>query len=293
MAIYFEDKILHPKKDGNELEKFYWEGMQRINKLYEKNGEFVILRRNVREEWDNKHENKKNTPAYALPSVLNIYIEEFGAITIRYSPNVPTRTDKTVTYIPARIFIEDLLVIPKKNKDLAWFIIEASNYVAESREKVQGSKFLYLDDPVKDVEVHGQDLRKYVKLDYYLLDEDSPVYNKKDIIFIADKFGFTINEGSLLASATLLRDSIISAEKNGNPDITIPNVITAIKKLIAKNNIEDDLPESPYDLETLKSLSQKSLNLISDKMGTQKVPRVKRSKQVELILEKQNNEVEV
>ena len=287
MAIFFKDEILEPKKDGSELEKIYHDGLKRIEELFAKHKGTVILRRLAPEVFDTTGNSKKPTPPFALPTQIPMYVKGVGSISIRYSKNPPTRNDRSVTYPSSRRFISDMLVLSDKEMDLAWFIIEASDYVASSKDEMKGNKFMYIEDVVKDIEKRGEDLRRFVKLDYMLLDEDSPVYNKTDIVWLADKFGVDVNESSLFASACLLRDSVVASDNKKDPDFNVDSFMKAVHKRIASKKKDDEVPEPPYTYESLAELSQPVLNAVSTKMHTKKPPHVTRGKQTDLIMEAQ------
>ena len=106
MGIYFNDKLLSPKKDGTEIEKLYWTGMQRINAMFEEKKGTIVIMRDVEKQMDTKGQSYRPVPPYALPTEIPMYLEESGAVSIKYSQYPPQRRGKEIIYPTTKNFME-------------------------------------------------------------------------------------------------------------------------------------------------------------------------------------------
>lgn len=286
MAIYFDDKVLHPKADGSELERMYHQGMTEIDALYKKHGGTVTLRRNVKRTMDTTGTSYKPIPPTALPTVAHLVLDELGSVSVRYSKDSPIRQEKGYMYPMQRLWVTEALILDNKQKDLAWFLIKAAGFVRAENEESKGAKFLFIEDLAKQAEGRVEDLRRFVKLDSILLDEQSPIYNRTDIQAIADKLGVEINEKNLLSAVLVLRDAIVAGDKKNNPTLNVNNALNVIAK-VAKTKEKKPAPDLT-DVASLDSMDQKDLNEISKSLNTPFPPRCNRADQIQHILKKQN-----
>ncbi len=289
MAIYFEDKILHPKKDGSELERIYAEGMEEIEALYKKHNGSLTLRQDVELVSDTTGTSFKPVPPTSLPHTVHFNLDQLGSVSIRYSKSSPTKQDKAVIYPTERLWIQEALPLDKTQKDLAWFLIKASNMVRDDNDPGTKNRILYIEDVEKKDENRAEDLRRFMKLDNLLFDENSEIFNRESLQKLVDKFGLEVSAGTTVALALAIRDKVVEADKKNNPMLNVRLFIEAVEKMV---KIKNDMPEGPYTRQQLELLPQLTLNAISRKMGTTSPPQCKKSEQISNILTKQEIEVE-
>lgn len=286
MAIYFNDKLLRPNKDGNDMEKMYHEGLERVSKLF-KNGTIVLIRDGVTKKWDSEHASTRPIAAMSIPEETPMYIESIGATTVRYSEYPPQRNGKQLKFPLARLLVQEMYVIPESKKDLAWYIIEATSFVK--------SGILRIDDPQKEIIGKASAVKRIAKVDGLLLNENSPIYNREAILFLADKFGVVVPKNYDVESmAYLLREAVLAADKVANhPNLDVDRFLKAASK-IAKVEAKDDEFElkDSYTREELEGLHYTKLNSISGELGLPKPPKCKKAEQIDMILEQQSQPVE-
>jgi len=289
MAIYFEDMILHPYKDGSELEQIYAEGMEEIDELYEKHNDLVTLRQDVMLETDTTGTSFKPVPPTSLPHTVHLVLDGLGSVSIRYSRSSPTKQNNTVIYPTERLWIQESLPLDKTQKDLAWFLIKASNMVRDEKDPATKGRLLYIEDIAKRDESRADDIRRFMKLDSLLLNESSEIYNRESLQKLADRFGMELSAGTTVALALAIRDKVAAEDKKNNPMLNVKLFIEAVEKMV---KIKNDVPEPPYTRQQLEGLPPFVLNAISTKMGTTKPPQCKKGEQISNILTKQEIEVE-
>lgn len=137
MAIYLNDAMLKPDPKGNKLEREYHAGLQKVNDLFEKfkvegndAAYLQIARKDAPYVLSMTSGKRKKVPPIALPATIPFYDDEMGAVTIRYSTAPPQRTpNNTFTWTTKYIQFREMLTLTDKQKDLAWFLLFASNLV--------------------------------------------------------------------------------------------------------------------------------------------------------------------
>lgn len=135
MAIYFNNKLLEPKKDGNSLEKRFYTELQEVKEVFDtfrKKGETkstLIFARDFPKVWNSKHTTYKPAPPIALPMVANVYLSDLGSVQIRYSRNPPIVNDNRVIWQNGNDLFFDTKSIGEDEMDLAWFYLKASDFL--------------------------------------------------------------------------------------------------------------------------------------------------------------------
>jgi hypothetical protein len=239
MGIYFEDKLLRAKekgKGGDELETLYFEGLARINAKFKEHGGVIVLDRDFEEKKDTTGTNSMPAPPIALPVVNPMYIEPLGAINVRYSRSAPQRSNdgKMITYPGARLLVYDKMILTEREKDLAWYMLEATEFI--EKEGVHNpAAFLKIHDPKKEVKEKISKLKRDALVDSYLLRDDSLLFNDESLTAIADRFGIELDgKNPKEINAYILRDAIVKGEESRNSDINIDLFIDFAKKMEAK-----------------------------------------------------------
>ena len=295
MGIYFNDKLLHPKEDGNEIEERYFNEMKEINAMYEKNGT-IILTRDVKRVSDSKNQSYRAAVPFALPSSVPVYLETLGAVSVRYSDAPPQRQGKNLVYPTYRNFMYERLILTKKNKDLAWFILKATNFIEGGDPG--SKKVMRIYDPQKNILDKASEVKRIAKVDALLMNEDSHVFNIEALRDIADKFGVDIKEFGVEAAGFVIREAVIDADNKNNPEFNIKKLLDYADKIVTaqkkKKKEEEELIDNGegvkdkyYSEEELTAMVQTELNIVSDKLETLKVPRCKKIEQIALILKAQ------
>lgn len=282
MAIYFNDKILTPNENGNELEQRYDRELKEIDELLKQHNGQIVLNRNVTRIWDTEKKSFRPTPPIDLPTVMPVYLDSLGAVSIRYSKTPPERKGESVTFSGNRLFVYENMLLTKKEKDLAWFILKATNFV-KNETNTSSSAFLTVHNPKKDVEQKASEVKRIVKVDQLLMNEDSPVYNKESMQFIADKLGVDIKGHDLESAGFLIRETVIGGEKGNNPDVNIDKLLALVAKLA---NSKADARK--YSKEELDSMPKDTINELSKKRGLPYPPKCTREVQTEKLLESFN-----
>ena len=171
MAIYFNGELLHPKKDGNELEQRYFKELKELDALYDKKGGEITLVRKANKQWDKDRTSFRPIVPFALPTEFPIYLNELGAVSVKYSEYPPQRSGNRIVWPPTRNFIEERLTLTKQKRDLAWFLIKATKFVkAEGNEDA----LTWIDDPNSEIIEQASKVKRTVKIDKLLLDDESP-----------------------------------------------------------------------------------------------------------------------
>ena len=284
MAIYFNDKVLSPKKDGNEMEKIYFKGLEEVNKKYKENGGTIVLVRDIKRISDTKGISFKPIVPFALPTSVPIYLEEMGAVSIRYSPSPPQREGKELIYPTYRNFMYERLILTEKNKDLAWFLLKASNFIEDGDSS--SKKVMRIHNPEKNLEDKASEVKRIAKVDALLMNEDSLLYNKASLQEIADQFGIDIKNFKKEAAGYTIREAIIEADNKRNPDMNIKAFLEIADEMVRQKE-KQKLIGIQYKKEDLDAMYPTQLNPISDSYKTQKMPQVTKNAQVTQILEAQ------
>lgn len=276
MANYFNDKILKPDKDGNELERRMVKDYAELDELFKQNNGTIVIKRHYEEVWDKDGISTKPTPLFALPTEIPVYLDEMGAVSVRYSEFSPVRQGKTITYPTTRLFMDKVMYITDKEKDKAWFLLKATNFV---RNDNNPKAFMWVDDPQRAMAKQAGDVKRIAKVDALLMNEESKLYNKKAMQFIADTFGIEIGQLDVESSAYTIREKILSGDKTNNPEMNIDKFMEVAGRLInrAKTYTKEEL-------EILAKDNPKELNAISRDLGTPYVPKCTREQQIEYIL---------
>lgn len=154
MAIYLDDKMLKadPKAKEGSLEREYAVGLSKVEELFNKfrikgsKNSYIQISRDF--EGDRQismttHRVKK-LPPIALPVEVPWYNDELGATLIRYSPSPPTRNSEgKLTWTVKYIEFNEALTITDRQKDLAWFLLIASNLVRRGVYKMVDNEAKY------------------------------------------------------------------------------------------------------------------------------------------------------
>jgi hypothetical protein len=141
MAIYWNDKVLKPsdEKTATALEREYSAGLKKVDALFDKfrvkdsKTSYIQITRKVDEKQRvyslNNHKPKK-LPTIALPIEVPFYDEDMGATIIRYSTTPPQRNPNgSLQWATKYLELRENMTIDEKKKDLAWFMLFASNLV--------------------------------------------------------------------------------------------------------------------------------------------------------------------
>lgn len=309
MGIYFNDKLLYPKADGNEIEKKYFSEMEEISAMF-KDKKTIILERDVVREWDTKKQSTKAIVPFALPTEVPVYLDTLGAVSIRYSKAPPQLVDRKLVYPTFRNFMYERMIITEKNKDLAWFILKATTFVEGGDPG--NKKVIRISNPQKDILEKASEVKKIARVDALLMNDDSHVFNIVSLRQIADKFGVDIKDYETEAAGFTIREAVIEADNAKSPHFNINILLEYIEKMPKKPRVEpeevkeevqpeevkEEKPLSPYvfgselyNREELELLYPAELNPISDEFKTAKVPSVTKAKQIDLILEAKKKRV--
>jgi hypothetical protein len=310
MGLYFEDRLIRAKKDGDEIERMVFEGYAEVDEMFKEKGGVIILDRDFEEKKDTTGTNTMPAPPIALPMVVPMYLDALGAVNIRYSKSAPQRTNdgKSVIYPSARLLVYDKMILTDREKDLAWFMIKATNFI-EKKDNVNPSAFLKINDPKREVTEKIGKLKRNALVDEYLLRDDSLLFNKESLQAIADRFGIEIDKDNPVeVNAFVIREAVIAGDNPPkNNDINIDLFIDFAKKLEAKlekktkKDVVDkgkkDDPETDtvpavlkfgeYTADYLNKLVPVDRNQISKDLELDYPPKCNKEEQVSQILEKQ------
>lgn len=285
MGIYFNNKLVAPKENGDEVEAMYYEGLEKINVMLRKNNSIVLVRDVVRTP-DSKGQSFRAVVPFALPSEVPIYLKELGAVSIRYSPGSPQRQGKELVWPTYRNFMYDRMILTKKNRDLAWFLLIASNFV-ENKNDPDSNRVIRIYDPEKNILDKASEVKRIAQIDVLLMNEESSVYNIGSMQNIADRFGVNIENFKVEAAGFTIREAVIDADNKKNPDFNIKALLKYAKGLKVVEKDPEDTGDKKYTQDELSIMFPPELALISDKLRTQKVPAVKKVEQIRQILEAQ------
>lgn len=309
MAIYFEDKIVRPKKDGDEIEQMVYEGYERVTKMFKEKGGVIVLDRDFHEKKDTTGTNSMPAPPIALPVSVPMYIDSLGAVNLRYSKSAPQRTNdgKTVIYPGSRLLVYDKMILTEKEKDLAWFMLEATEFI-EKKGNSNPAAFLKINDPAQAVEEKISKLKRNALVDEYLLRDDSLLFNAESLQAIADRFGLELDsKNPVQINAYSIRQAVLDGEEPPrNNDLNIDLFLDFAKKLEAKLKPKKEktapvstdvttIPASDVSLEFgqyteayLSALPVVERNAISKELELDYPPNCKKDEQIAQILEKQS-----
>jgi hypothetical protein len=146
MAIYLNDKILKADPKGNKLEREYAAGLERVSELFEKfrikdsKSSYIQIARNVKDNervFSMTSHKEKRLPTIALPVEVPYYDDEMGATLVRYSTTPPQKTPAgNLTWATKYLEFREMMTITDKQKDLAWFLLFASNLIKKGVYKL-------------------------------------------------------------------------------------------------------------------------------------------------------------
>jgi len=293
MGIYFNDKLLHPKRNGNEIEKRYFTEMEEINAMFEEK-KTIVLVRDVDRVMDSKGTSYRAVVPFALPNEVPIYLDTLGAVSIRYSKEAPQRHGKEIVYPTYRNFMYERMILTENNKDLAWFILKATTFIQGGDPS--SKKVIRISNPEKTVLNKASEVKRIAKVDALLMSEVSEVYDKDTLRIIADKFGVDIKDYDVEAAAFTIREAIIDADNSNNPDFNIQKFLNFVKRILqdekrekkAQERIEAKLAAKErmvrYSQDELAAMGFSQMNPISKKLGTLMVPKVTKIVQIQQIL---------
>lgn len=139
MAIYVDTQILKANPNGTLLEREYAKGLQKVNTLFERfridghDSSYIQLVRASTERVRSMTSHRtKRLPTIALPVVIPYNNDEIGSTVIRYSTRPPILSSTGNLSFPTKwIEFREYLTISDSQKDLAWFLIFASNLTAK------------------------------------------------------------------------------------------------------------------------------------------------------------------
>jgi hypothetical protein len=151
MAIYLNDKILRANTDGSKLEREYKEGLEKVDKFFNRfrmegsSTSYIQIRRNAKNRKRSMTTKKlKKLPTIALPVVVNYYDDELGATTIRYATEPPQRNaNGGVNWGTKYVQFNEVMSITENQKDLAWFLLFASNLIKKGVYQIVDTKAEY------------------------------------------------------------------------------------------------------------------------------------------------------
>jgi len=159
MAIYLDDRILKADPKGSKLEREYAAGLSQVEELFNKfrvknsKNSFIQITRDFlgdRQVSMTTHRIKK-LPPVALPVEVPWYDDELGATLIRYSPNPPRRNGEgKLTWTLKYLEFNETLAVTDKQKDLAWFLLFASNLIKKGVYKMVDNQAKY-EGSLKDI----------------------------------------------------------------------------------------------------------------------------------------------
>lgn len=294
MGIYFEHKLVKPDPKGTELEKLYYEGQQEVLNLFKENDGFIVLKRDVKKVWNMSRTNYKPVVPYALPVEANVYLPSMGSVNVRYADKAPIRSDKGYDYVGNRILIEERLFLSQeKHIDLAWFLIKVVGFVMVKNNKGEvvleaRNKLMEIDNPMIEVQEEASKIRLLSKLDNMIYFDDSPIYNMEAAQYLIDYFGLNIQPTHIDKMMLELRNAVLSADHNKNPNLNVEKFIAVAKTLGKKEYPEawdGVIPEQGFNELQLNSFKQSALNDVSKALGTPYPPKCKKKDQIRLILE--------
>ena len=317
MGIYFEDRLVRAKskdKGGDEIENMVFEGYARVDAIFKEKGGVIVLDRDFVEKKDTTGTNTMPAPPIALPVVVPMYLDSLGAVNIRYSKAAPQRTNdgKTVMYPSSRLLVYDKMILTEREKDLAWYMLEATEFI-EKKDKFNPSAFLKINDPKAEVATKISKLKRNALVDEYLLREDSVLFNDESLQAIADRFGIELDKkNGKEINAFTLREAIINGdEPPRNHDINIDLFLDFARKLEAKltkgKKDKKDAANEPkrvndggegsdpvtlkygeYTEGYLSGLNVADRNQISKDLDLDYPPKCNKEEQIAQILEKQS-----
>jgi hypothetical protein len=152
MAIYLNNKdvALEANETGSDFEKKYHRELKEIDKLFDrfrgKDGNSIIQISRPDGERQKSLTSKriKKLPNIALPSEVPYYDSKVGAMSIRYSKMPPRReAENKLSWDTRHIMLEETMVIGERDKDLAWFLLYASDLVGKGIYQLVDNEMKY------------------------------------------------------------------------------------------------------------------------------------------------------
>jgi hypothetical protein len=180
MAIYLgnSDTALKAKADGTPFEQKYARELKEVEKLFDRfraadgNSIIQISKPNVKRIKSINTGRLKRLPDTALPVAVPYYDAESGSTTIRYSKTPPIReANNKLSWETRHIIIGETKVIKEDEKDLAWFLLYASNLIKENiyhlvdQERQYEGTFndiLVMKDVINALDVKNEDLVRHI-----------------------------------------------------------------------------------------------------------------------------------
>jgi len=320
MAIYYEDKAVVPKKQGTEIERLYYEGKKKVDRIYHENGgQVILIRKDVKKVWDKDKISYKPIPPISIPVEIPMYLSDIGAINVRYSKYAPQKQGKIVSYPGNRVFIYESIVLGEKEKDLAWLLLVVSNFVGDTDKQI-----FKIFNPESEIKEKVSKLKRIKLVDDYLLDTGSVIFNSVSMEFLATTLGLdSENDQNLQTTAFKIREAVVAGDNNNHPDINIDKFLKLVERhiktlpkkkvttntttvpvteeettstpvdtevtTVAKNpdDFKIEIPDGGYTAEILQSMEIKDLNNVARFYGVQCPPLIKKVEQIGEILEKQ------
>lgn len=259
MAIYFNNRLLEPKQDGNSLEKRFYVELQEVKKVFDtfrKKGEAkstLIFTRDFPKVWNTKKTTYKPAPPIALPMVANIYLQDIGSVQIRYSKSAPIIGDNN-RYIwqNTNDLFYETKSIGEDEIDLAWFYLKASDFLKKGVIKLVNKKQEFDSDFDK--------LKKQAKPFSLLFDDartEEELLGVASVLFPDGKVSY---DGGKSELAIQIWDFVKYGEQNGKPwnyDALVIALENEIKNkatnkrgqvILTENEDSDDNEASPLEL---------------------------------------------
>lgn len=269
MAIYFDNKLLLPNENGNELEKSYFKGLKKIDSLLARFGGSIRIMREWKKQYSLDKQSFKPAPPFALPTSFSMYVENMGAVEVRYSKTAPIKRGDNISWNSVDIMIEEGKVFTKEDADLAWFLILATNFVKNG--------ILKIHDELEDVKKESEKFVANSKLNALLASAQEVTLDK-----IISGLGFSVpRNASPSDKAYLIAKNLPTTDA-----VTIAKVTESLLKEQEKQ-LASPADGKAYTEEELQSFSIADLNKVAAKLGAVKCPPSTKVNQIQDILIKQ------
>jgi len=280
MAIYFNDRILSPKEDGNELERLLFTGMQTIDQLLKDNNGSITLIRTVERKKSTDGTTFKPVPPFSFPSTVSVYTKDYGVVELRYSATSPQKQGDNVIWNNVDIMVYESMSFNENNLDLAWYLIIATPFVKKGQMKIH--------DELENVRLRAVKFNLISKFNGLLVNAEEEMLDA-----IGKIMNIALHERATKADKVLLIGESINA-------LDADGITSAIN--VAENTIqkyENKKPEvfkpepsgKEYTLDELNGYSLAELNQIAGPMGIIKCPPGKKAHTINGILKKQEEGV--
>lgn len=281
MAIYINDKVLKANPQGTKIEREYDEGIKKVTALFErfrnKNSKTAYIQITRKEEQKILSINTKKVkrlPTIALPVEIPYYDDEIGATTIRYATSNPIKNQHgNFTWATKYIEFQETLTITDKQKDLAWFLIFASNLIkkgiyqlVDSQAKYEGSynEILQKHNVIQELNNGDDELVRHIARMF--INENVAEIDRKEVIvklhLIFDTrkiWGDVLGEIKKYKSPAVLNKENISGLKYNGEDVIMeecPEFIKMAQLRADANLLGIKLTTPPQTKDVLYSLIQ-------------------------------------